>query len=76
VPRKKHTHSGFTSSGEHFENLSRDLLGILYLTQDSNLHVVNEQSDSLWIAHLFQLLGDLNAVSSFHVRDMSPVAKI
>ena len=36
-------------------------------TQDSNLHVVNEQGDSSWIAHLLERLRYAEAEDVFHI---------
>jgi len=38
-----------------------------HLTQDYNLHIVNEQSDPLRIAYFFQRLRYAQSVCAFHI---------
>src|SRR5215472_12341819 len=66
MAREEHAHANLASSTKDSENLLSDLLRVLDLTQNSNLHVVNEQSDASRIAHLFDFFGNLNAVCAFH----------
>src|SRR5262249_61973667 len=63
---KEHPHSSIARRAEHFDNLCGNSLRVFELTRNSNLHVIDEQSDPLRIAHLFQRLRDANAVSTFH----------
>src|SRR4030095_6658863 len=67
MSRKEHTYMSIACGRENFENLPRYLIGILNLAQNSNLHIVNEQSDPLWITHLFQRLRYAEPICAFHI---------
>jgi hypothetical protein len=71
MPRKEHPHSSVASGAQHFENLLRDLLRVFDLTQNSDLHIVNEQRDPIAVANLFERLRDPNIVGTSHIREMS-----
>ena len=73
---EKHTYSRISSSGEDFQNLLRYAVRILDLTQNSNLHVVNKQRDSLRMAYFFKCSGNVNAGDAPHVRQVLPVMDV
>lgn len=58
--------SGFTSCSKNLDKQSNDSVRFL-MTQNANLHVVDEQVESLWIAHLFRRLRYAQPVCAFHV---------
>jgi hypothetical protein len=68
---KENTHASVACGREDFENLLCYVIGIPNLTQDSNLHIVNEQGDSPWIAHLFERLRYAQSVGSFHIQHLA-----
>ena len=53
-------------SGQDFEDFARDLLGIFDLTQNSNLHVVNEQRGPARVAHVLESLWDVQSEGRLH----------
>jgi hypothetical protein len=64
--------SRLTSSSENFQNLSRNLVSIFNLIQNSNLHIVNEQGTPFWIANLFEGLWYPESKRGFHNERKSP----
>jgi hypothetical protein len=59
VAREEDSNSHFASGCENLNDFIRDLLPILDLLHDPDLHVVNDQSQSRWITNVFQRLWDI-----------------
>jgi len=66
MPGKEHPNSTLTRSCENFEDLSRNLVSILDLTQDAYLHVVDEQSDALATTDFLKSLRNIESKGVFH----------
>src|SRR5215472_4061956 len=64
---KEHTHASVAGGRKDLEHLPRDLITILHLTQNSNLHVVHEQRDASWIARFCQRLRYVDSIGALHV---------
>src|SRR5438067_5434631 len=73
---KEYAYPSITGDGQHLQNLSRHSISILDLTQNADLHVVNQQGYPFWIAHFVQRLGDVKSKNVFHARINPEEAKL
>jgi len=67
MSRKEYANSGVASGVQHFDNWSRDLLRVFDLAQNADLHVVDKQSNTVWIAHLFERFRYTESVGGLHI---------
>src|SRR5262249_10756068 len=66
VPREEDPDAGITSSSEHFSNLRRHDGTLTNLSEDPDLHVVDDERQAMRVAHLVETLRYLQSIGSLH----------
>ena len=66
MPREEDPDAGVTSGSEHFSNVSCNGSTIADMVDNTDLHVVDDESQATRVAHLLETLRHLQAVCSLH----------
>jgi hypothetical protein len=66
VSKKEDADAGRPSGANDLSDLGRDFRAIRDLAQDTDLHVVHDESEALWVARLLETLGHLQPVCLLH----------